>query len=475
MQITSTFLTGALVLFGVSNAVQLHAGNKGQQPNILLFIGDDMTWRDCEPYGNKEVRTPNMQRLANEGICLDNMYTSTPMCAPTRQQLYTGLYPVRNGAYPNHSRLWEGVKTFATYFNDLGYRTALIGKKHYGPQEAYPLHYFGGRHHDDGKGRDIEMEKVETLIVDKHEKPYFLVVAQNQPHEPWNRGQQEIYKNRDLTVPPYLVDVPRTKHELSRYYAEITYADSLLGVCLDYVDQSGEADNTIVIFTSEQGSSLPFGKWTCYDLGLKTAFIVRWPGMVKPSTRTSAFTQYVDVVPTLLELAGEKPSKYKTGSTDTKGKTGFDGISFADVLLKGKTKHRDYVFGVHTTRGIYFGPEAYAIRSVRDKRFKLIWNINHENTFSNLVTNARNSILNDWEASADEKDRQRALFYRNRPEFELYDMINDPFELENLADNPDYSGEKAAYFRVLQRWMQQQGDKGNETEMAAKERQRDVE
>jgi N-sulfoglucosamine sulfohydrolase len=308
MQITSTFLTGALVLFGVSNAVQLHAGNKGQQPNILLFIGDDMTWRDCEPYGNKEVRTPNMQRLANEGICLDNMYTSTPMCAPTRQQLYTGLYPVRNGAYPNHSRLWEGVKTFATYFNDLGYRTALIGKKHYGPQEAYPLHYFGGRHHDDGKGRDIEMEKVETLIVDKHEKPYFLVVAQNQPHEPWNRGQQEIYKNRDLTVPPYLVDVPRTKHELSRYYAEITYADSLLGVCLDYVDQSGEADNTIVIFTSEQGSSLPFGKWTCYDLGLKTAFIVRWPGYGKTVNTHKCFHTICRCGANILELAGENPS-----------------------------------------------------------------------------------------------------------------------------------------------------------------------
>jgi N-sulfoglucosamine sulfohydrolase len=115
----------------------------------------------------------------------------------------------------------------------------------------------------------------------------------------------DLYDETTFTIPEYMVDSKKTRNDLKRYYAEITYTDSLLGVCMDYLEEAGKLENTIVIFTSEQGSgSFPMAKWTCYDLGLKTAFIVKWPGKVKPGSRNNALTQYVDVVPTFWKLQG---------------------------------------------------------------------------------------------------------------------------------------------------------------------------
>ena len=123
------------------------------KPNVMLVIGDDMTWRDCEPYGNREVKTPNMTRLAREGMCFDAMFTATAMCAPTRQQLYTGMFPVRNGAYPNHSRVYDGVKSLVHYLRDLDYRVGLIGKTHFNPPESYPFEFIGRKGNKKGATR----------------------------------------------------------------------------------------------------------------------------------------------------------------------------------------------------------------------------------------------------------------------------------------------------------------------------------
>ena len=139
---TRTVGSGLSVLAASSRAPQ--AGAAGTQPpNVLLVIGDDMTWTDCEPYGNTEVHAPNMARLAREGMCFDAMFTSTAMCAPTRQQLYSGMYPVRNGAYPNHSRVYDGTRSMVHHLKDLGYRVGLIGKKHFGPPESCAVEHHG--------------------------------------------------------------------------------------------------------------------------------------------------------------------------------------------------------------------------------------------------------------------------------------------------------------------------------------------
>lgn len=468
----SKVLSPFIVLLILNSCISLTVkAQPAQKPNVLLFLADDMTWRDTPVYGNDDVVTPHISQLAEEGMRFDNMFTATAMCSPTRQQLYTGLFPVRSGAYPNHSRVHNGVKSLGHHFKNLGYEVALVGKTHHGPPESYPFNFLGGRHHDDGDGIDIHIDKIKPIL--NQDNPFFMVVAENQPHAPWNRGDVEMYRDKDLEIPEYMIDTPKTREQLARYYAEITYADSLLGRSLDLLDQAGKAENTIVIFTSEQGSQFPFGKWTTYDLGLKTGFIVRWLGQVPAGSQTSAMTQYVDVVPTLLEAGGASPGHIYTGSTDAEGRTGFDGRSFLDVLTKGKQEHRQYVYGVQTTRGIFSGSVCYPVRSVRSSQYKYILNLNSSTPFYNMVSTAENGIYQSWIDATEEGSERRiyVMKYKHRPKEELYDIQKDPYEMNNLANNPKYDDVKKKLAQELKRWMEQQGDEGIDTELRAIKRQ----
>lgn len=463
-----------LAALAVSGPTRQARGGRQNRPNVLIVIGDDMTWRDCEPCGSPDVKTPNMAKLAAKGMTFDAMFTATAMCAPTRQQLYTGMFPVRNGAYPNHSRVHDGVRSVVHYLSDLGYRVGLTGKKHFNPPESFPFEFLKGRGHDDGKGKDLLFDAAEAFVQRDKSQPYCLIVASNQPHGPWNRGDASAYDAEKLTVPPHLVDCPETREQLTKYYAEITYLDGQLGKCLDIVERSGQRDNTIVIFTSEQGASFPSGgKWTCYDTGLQTAFIVRWPEKVEAGARTDALTQYADVVPTLIEAAGGKPEQIETGRADAHGDKGFDGKSFLGVLLGRTNEHRDYVYGAHTTRGIIRGSACYPVRSVRSRRYKYIWNPNHESVFYNAVSTGKNTLLETWAeyGKRDIHDAFLARRYQHRPEEELYDVQNDPFELINLAQSDAMVQIRAELRQELLRWMDQQGDEGVNTELRALERQ----
>ncbi|MGI8582207.1 MAG: sulfatase-like hydrolase/transferase, partial [Chitinophagaceae bacterium] len=262
--------------------------NKTQsgKPNIVLIMGDDLTFNDIEPYGSKQVKTPNLTALAKEGMCFDNMFTSSSVCAPTRQQLLTGVYPVRNGAHPNHSVVYDGTRSVAHHLQDQGYVTALIGKKHYGPPASFPFQFLGGRNGDNGDGKDIELEKAEAFVNSQKDKPYFLIVTSNQPHGPLTRGNPTAYPPDKIKLNPGFVDTDETRKNLSKYYAEITYLDSCVGVVMNIIKKSGRMDNTVVIFLTEQGSgTIPFAKWTLYDAGLKAGCIIKYPGKVKPGSR----------------------------------------------------------------------------------------------------------------------------------------------------------------------------------------------
>lgn len=430
----------------------------GSRPNILLSIADDMTFHDCGCYGSTIVNTPNIDRLAAEGMKFNYMFTATAMCAPTRQQLYTGIFPVRNGAYPNHSSVYDGTKSIVHYLKDSGYRAGLAGKSHCKPPESFPWEVVSE------KGK-IDYDRIEEFITRDTSQPYCLIFASTEPHAPWSKGDATAYPADTITVPSYLVDTPKTREGLSHYYAEITYLDGEIGKCMELVKKSGSEDNTIFIFTSEQGSSFPFGgKWTCYDNGLHTAFILRWPSQVKAGSQTDAMVQYVDVVPTLIEAAEDTVPE------------GLDGLSFMSVLEGKENTHREYVYGVHTTRGIINGSECYPIRSIRSSRYKYIWNLNHEVAFQNAATREREnktSVFERWKKAgeSDPAIAARARYYQHRPEVEFYDIVKDPYELNNLAADPQYRSVLKQMREKLLAWMEQQGDEGIATEMKAKERQ----
>jgi uncharacterized sulfatase len=439
------------------------------RPNIVLFMADDMAWHDCGAYGSKQVHTPNIDRLASEGMRFKNMFTSTAMCSPTRQQILTGLWPVRNGAYPNHSWVYDSVKTLPYYLRELGYRTALAGKGHIGPDQAFPFERLTWHLSEEGS-----FEKIQAFVNRNAAEPFFLLVASDEPHGPWTKGDESLYDPEKVRVPGYLVDTKETRRDLSKYFAEVTYMDDEVGKCIRVLEESGQKDNTIFIFTSEQGTSFPFAKWTCYDHGLKTAFIVRWPEKVKEGSVSDALVQYVDLVPTLLDALGVKWRKVNPGVVDGNGRTLFDGESFLDVLWGATDEHRKYVFGIHTTRGILDGSESYAIRSIRSRQFLYVRNLNFQTDFTNLIL-VRNfdRLMKSWQQAGqkDEEARERAMLYRNRPYEELYRVSDDPDLKKNRAQEERFRAIKQQLGAQLNRWMSQQGDYGVATEMAAHFRQ----
>ena len=430
-----------------------------KRPNIVLIMADDLNYDDISPYGNKQVKTPNLEKLASQGMSFDNMFTTTAMCSPSRQQILSGLYPVRSGAFPNHSYVYKGTKSIAHYMKESGYLPAVLGKKHFGDKSSFPFNYLGGI--AKGKHKIASLNKAKDFIAEAGEQPFFLLVASLQPHVPWTVGDTSLYPPEKIAVPEYMVDTPKTRESLSKYYAEVTYFDGLVGRVIKMLEKSGKADNTIIIFTSEQGSQFPFAKWTCYDHGLKTSFIVKWPGKVKPNSRNLVLLQYVDVVPTLLDIVGTNPKTINTGRKDAYGNTGFDGISFKKNLLDVNQDGRDFVFGVQTTKGIHFGSESYPIRSVRNDEFLMIKNLNHTTKFSNIVVNK--GVIKDWSAV----NKKRAQAYRKRPAIELYDVKKDPYQLHNLAGKSKYSKVISELEIPLREFMVQQGDKGMLTEADA--------
>jgi uncharacterized sulfatase len=420
-------------------------------PNIVLFLADDQTWIDSGAYGNDDVPTPNIDRLARQGVRFTHAFTGTAMCAPTRQQLYTGLYPTRSGAYPNHSVVQAGTRSLVHHFRDLGYRVGLAGKEHFGPPASFPFERVRSRPKAPGPAtQNIDIAAVQAFITRDPREPFLLVVAANSPHTPWTEGNSSDFDPDGIAIPGYLVDTAATREALTAYYAEITHLDQELGLVLEALATAGREDDTIVLYTSEQGASLPFAKWTLYDAGVRTAMVVRWPGRAPAGSVNPSMIHYVDVVPTLVDAAGGPLPDV-------------DGRSFLASLTDNAQEHREYVFGVQTTRGIIHGSD-FPIRSVRSRRYKLILNLAAANGFQNLISRPpRDTVLASWNAA----DPRRARAYTQRPEVEFYDLQADPWELTNLADHPKSAAALASHRRVLEAWMRSTGDRGLATEREA--------
>ena len=446
-------LVSASVALG---ATSLSFAQQTEKPNFLLFIADDCSHYDLGCYGSVDSKTPNIDHFATQGVRFTQAYQAVPMSSPTRHNLYTGLWPVRSGAYPNHTCANEGTLSVVHHLQPLGYKVALIGKSHIAPKSVFPFDLYV----PPLKGGDLNFEAIQKFISDCKAKgePFCLFVASNQPHTPWNKGDASQFNADKLTLPPMYVDIPQTRELFTHYLAEINYMDQEFGNVLSILDKEKMTDKSVVVYLSEQGNSLPFAKWTCYDAGLQTGFIVRWKGVTMPGSETDAMCEYVDVTPTLLDIAGASVPK------------GLDGKSFLPVI-KGKKTNKEYVFGIQTTRGIANGADYYGIRSVRNDKFSYILNLTPEVPFQNIITRKQDPVWFSWinEAENDIFAKQQIHKYQYRPKEELYDIINDPYQMHNLIDDVKYASEVKKLRRQLQRWMDSQGDKGQETEMRALE------
>ena len=424
-------------------------------PNFVFIIADDCTFRDIGCYGG-QAKTPNIDRLATEGMRFTRCFQAAPMCSPTRHNLYTGIYPVKSGAYPNHTFVKDGIKSVVHYLKPKGYRVALSGKTHINPRTSFPFEY-------STKGNNPDLDKIDQLFEDsvKEKTPFCLFACSNEPHSPWDKGNQSDYDPQKIKLPPYFVDTPETREAYCKYLAEIGYYDWQVGQILKKLDEHGLKENTLVMVVSEQGSGFPFAKWTCYENGLQSAMVVRWPGKIEAGSKTSAMVEYIDVLPTFLDAAKFNLPKV------------LEGQSFLPVLLGNKHAHKKYVYGLMTTKGINNGSENYGIRSVRDERYKYIWNFTPDVEFQNACT--QSMVFKSWikkaqDGDADAKDKVNR--YQWRPEIEVYDLEEDPHEWNNLAGKSEVKTIQQRLSNALKKWMKSQGDLGQETELAALERQR---
>jgi uncharacterized sulfatase len=442
-------LTLLLMLAVVPSSITVQAA---APPNIVCILADDCTFRDLGCYGG-QAHTPNIDQLARQGMQFHRCFQAAPMCSPTRHNIYTGLYPVKSGAYPNHTFAKEGTQSVVHYLKSGGYRVALSGKKHIAPQSVFPFEYSGKKNNPDPVAiRRLFQES------SRSGQPFCLFACSNEPHSPWNLGDASAYPPADIKLPPYLADTPVVRENFSRYLAEVTYFDSQVGQILGLLEQFQLIDNTLVMVLSEQGNSFPFAKWTCYGNGLQSAMVVRWAGKVAAGSHTDAMVEYVDILPTFLAAAG-------IAIPET-----LDGRSFLSVLDGQSDRHKSFTYGLMTTRGIINGSDLYGIRTVRDQRYRLIWNLHPEVKFTNACTQADYfRSMEDAAKNGDDHAAKVVQRYYYRPEFELYDTKSDPLEWTNIAAVHPQIVERL--HTELTRWMAEQGDKGHETERDALSRQ----
>lgn len=428
-----------------------------QPPNVLIIMADDCTHSDLPVHGGRNAQTPNIDHLASQGLVFDRAYLAEAMCQPCRAELYSGQFPMRNGCAWNHSASRPSTQSMPMLLGKLGYRVGIAGKVHVKPANAFPFEKVAGFDQNCVRNptRDHQVDSVQAFMNRDALEPFCLVIALVEPHVPWVMGDASAYPIAEIELPPNLADTEQTRKDFASYLAEITYMDNQVGEILDALDKSGQAEQTLVLFTSEQGSQFPGNKWTTWDTGLHTSLIARWPGHVAAGARTNAIVHYADVLPTLIELAESDASAHS-----------FDGYSFKDVLLGDSDRHREFSYGIHNN--LPEGP-AYPTRSVSNGEFRYIRNLTPDEIYieKHLMGmmgggGLTNPYWRTWVAESWQNENTYALVkrYMHRPAEQLYHTQSDPYELANLANDPKYAEVLDQLRSELDRWMEDQGDPG---------------
>jgi uncharacterized sulfatase len=433
-------------LFLIVVAVQ--SATAAERPAIVVFLTDDQGQLDSQPYGAASLRTPHMQALADDGLTFTHAFVASPSCAPSRAALLTGLYPPRNGAEVNHSKPRPELKKWPAYFQDLGYEVVAFGKvSHYKHTGDYGFDHFehDGFHDQETILRAIEFLKMRRSSSDR---PLCVMVGTNWPHVPWPETDLG-YDPAALPLPAKTLDTPQSREFRARYAAAVTKADADLGAVRAAVHEFLD-DRPLFLFTSDHGAQWPFGKWNCYDSGVRVPLIVAWPGVIAPGTRTDAQVSWIDLLPTLLEAAGGATPEW------------IDGRSFLPVLRGTQAKHRDRIFTTHSGDGRW---NIYPIRSVRSQDWKYIRNLHPEFAFTTHIDLGSprdgRALFGSWEdlAMTDPLAARRVAGYRARPAEELYDLRTDPFEEHNLAAEAAHQDRLQSFRGELDAWMAAMGDR----------------
>lgn len=434
---TITFAASAIVAGGGNSAIARQDEN---QPNIVFFIADDVSQEDFGCYGHPTIKTPNTDALAANGLRFDNAYLTISSCSPSRCSIITGRYPHNTGAPELHIDLPEKQVRFPELLRKAGYYTVLAGKNHmFGNKDrAFDKITRGGR----PGGEEDWVAHVRNRPKDK---PFFFWFASYDAHRSWQiNDKAPEYDPEDVVVPPYLIDGPETRKDLAQYYHEVSRFDHYIGLVAEELKKQKVLDNTMIVIAADNGRPFPRCKTRLYDSGIKTPWVVHYPRMIRDSAVTDSLVSSIDLSATCLELAGiEKPECIQ-------------GQSFVPILKNPDKEVRQIVFSEHNWH-VYKAHE----RMVRFGDFLYIKN-NYPNQ-QNLCYESDNHYpagAELWKAHAAGKttSEQQQVFANPCPQEELYNVREDPDQLTNLAENPEYKKILDKARTLLSDWTEQTGD-----------------
>ncbi len=453
------------------------ASTAQERPNIILIVSDDHGTDALGAYGNEVIRTPHLDALAAEGLTFDNAFATTASCSPSRSVLLTGLHNHANGMYGlehsfHHFSSFSHIKSLPVLLSREGYRTGRIGKYHVSPADVYQFDI--NLDHESSIGAPIARSVVEMAnhtrkFIGEGNQPFFLYFATDDPHrsnpfdnapEPNDFGNREegypgvtpnFYDPAKVQVPSYLPDIPAVRSELAQYYQSVSRLDQGVGALMALLEESGKAENTVVIYLTDNGAAFPGAKTTLYESGIRLPLIVRAPDQKQRGKRTAELVSWTDITPTILEFAGVTPNLED-----------FHGKSFRSIVMSSNNDEehsaggREFVFGSHTFHEVHM---YYPMRMIRSPRHKLILNKAYQIDFP-LARDLYEST--SWQAFVvtntskfGEKTMQE---FFQRPELELYDLHLDPGETRNLAYDPDHAKLVKDLLTRLRKFQRETGD-----------------
>lgn len=416
-----------------------------KKPNIIVFIADDLGWEDLGVYGNPVVRTPNIDKLAKEGMRFNNFYLTASSSSPSRSSMLSGLYPHNTGAMNLHEEMSPEVLLFPELLKESGYYTMLIGKSHGTNKPEVKKKFDKMVLADWSKPWTMGDMWTEALDDRPKDKPFFMWAASIDPHRPYKQG---TYANphdpNKVIVPPYIPDIPEIREELADYYDEISRFDEHIGRVVDKLKSENLLDNTLIIILSDNGRPFFQCKTRVNVQGLKSPFIVHYPPLVKAGTQTNGIASAVDIAPTILELTGIKKPH------------GMQGISMVPILKNNATEIRQYAFGEHNWH-VFMGFERVAI----SKEYVYIRNWIPELPIPPVAETLRmpayKKILEMY-LNNQLEEQYTDCFIAPRPSEELFNISNDIHCMKNLASLKKYQRTKEKMRIVLDAWQESTGD-----------------
>lgn len=417
-----------------------HAETDTKRPNFIFFISDDISQEDHGCYGHPVIQTPHIDRLASEGMRFDEAYLTISSCSPSRCSIITGRYPHNTGAPELHSPLPDNQIRFPELLHQNGYYTVLSGKNHMFGKQDRAFNKITG-----GGGPGASDDWVEHVRDRPKDQPFFFWFASNDAHRGWQTSEHAPnYKPEDVIVPPYNFDGPITREDLTHYYHEVSRFDHFIGKVVAELEVQGELENTFIVIASDNGRPFPRAKSRLYDSGIKTPWVVYYaPLIANKGAATDSFVSTIDLSATCLELAGLEIPEY------------IQGQSFTPILANPKNTVREVIFAEQNWH-VYRNHS----RLVRWKNYAYI-----RNNFPDQMNLCAESDITYpsgkelWQAQATkESDAFWQTFSNPYPKEELYDLSQDPDQLNNLATSDKHSSAMKTCRELLAKWTEQTGD-----------------